>query len=402
MRLAAPGINLNTGLPMTDTYTSIEVPMMAQQQQQSSENDGSPNILGNLFGLLGLGAGIAGGGLATASGIDRLQQIGQQAVIGTQVTDPVTGELVNIPGSNQLAQQAIEMSQFQPFTVTTATGGQFGVGSVDPETGQINNNNITMGLSDSEQFIQNMLMGQAEQGLFQGPYGELQRQQAATQAFNLGGDFMGSLADPMATREADVYERIRATQRPEEERQRLALEERLAQQGRLGVRTSMFGGTPEQLALSKAQEEAQNRASLAAIQQAQAEQAQQARLGTQYTGLGSQLAMQDLAAQQAQQQLALGALTGSYIPQNQLLAAQQASQLFPQLTQRGQLFGAGQFGETSMAGLEAMLVAEQAAANLLGGIGSNILGGLFSPMKTADGNIGSLFGSVLSGIFGDD
>jgi hypothetical protein len=111
--------------------------------------------------------------------------------------------------------------------------------------------------------------------------------------------------------------------------------------------------------------------------------------------------MQDLAAQQAQQQLALGALTGAYMPQQQLLAAQQASQLFPQLTQRGQLFGAGQFGETSMAGLEAMLVAEQAAANLLGGIGSNVLSGLFSPVRT-DSGVGSLFGSVLGSIFGDD
>jgi hypothetical protein len=234
----------------------------------------------------------------------------------------------------------------------------------------------------------------------------------------------------------------------------------------------MFGGTPEQLALSQAQEEAQNRASLAAIQQAQAErqqalgtaqtlggmfgqqaglssqlqsaaqqraaqlsqlglsaqqiesqlqteglgraatsaqqaaqlaqlagglQAQQAGLGAQYAGLGSQLAMQDLDAQQAQQQLALGALTGSYIPQTQLLAAQQAAQLYPQLQQRGQLFGAGQFGETSMAGLEARLVAEQARANLLGGIGSNILGGLFSPIKTGEGTVDSLFGKLFGG-----
>ena len=74
MRLAAPGINLNTGLPMTDTYSSIEVPMMAQQQQQSSENDGSSNALNNLFGLLGIGAGIAGGGAAVASGMDRLNR----------------------------------------------------------------------------------------------------------------------------------------------------------------------------------------------------------------------------------------------------------------------------------------------------------------------------------------
>ena len=426
------------------------------------------------------------------------------------------------------------MSQFQPFTVTTATGGQF---AATPS-------GVTMDLSLPEDIVRNTLMMQADEA----PYGQMQRQQAAQRAYNLGGQFMGAAgmqpadinllrgqfagqvggmlgqqpspaigqfgqqalgmgaaglgtqapADvealrrqyaglagqaagdvlaPMAGREADVFERIRATQRPEEERQRLALEERMAQQGRLGVRTAMFGGTPEQFALAQAQEEAQNRASLAAIQQAQAErqqalgtaqalggmfgqqaglssqlqsaaqqraaqlsqlglsaqqiesqlqseglgraatsaqqaaqlaqvagglQAQQAGLGAQYAGLGSQLAMQDIAAQQAQQQLALGALTGSYIPQTQLLAAQQAAQLYPQLQQRGQLFGAGQFGETSMAGLEARLVAEQAAANLLGGIGSGLLGGLFSPIATSGGGVGSLFGSVLSGILGED
>ncbi len=127
----------------------------------------------------------------------------------------------------------------------------------------------------------------------------------------LAGQAASDVLTPTAAREASVFERIRATQRPEEERQRLQLEERLAQQGRLGVRTSMFGGTPEQLALSKAQEEAQDRASLVAMQQAQAER-QQA-LGTaqtlggmfgQQAGLSSQL--QSAAQQRAAQLSQLG------------------------------------------------------------------------------------------------
>jgi len=144
---------------------------------------------------------------------------------------------------------------------------------------------------------------------------------------------------PTAAREASVFERIRATQRPEEERQRLALEERLAQQGRLGVRTAMFGGTPEQLAMSKAQEEAQDRASLMAMQQAQAER-QQA-LGTaqtlggmfgQQAGLSSQL---QSAAQQRAAQLSQLGLSAQQI-ESQLqseglgraaTSAQQAAQL---------------------------------------------------------------------------
>jgi H+/Cl- antiporter ClcA len=46
------------------------------------------------------------------------------------------------------------------------------------------------------------------------------------------------------------------------------------------------------------------------------------------------------------------------------------------------------------------LVAEQAAANLLGGIGSGLLGGLFSPIATQGGGVGSLFGGVLEGLGG--
>ena len=114
-----------------------------------------------------------------------------------------------------------------------------------------------------------------------------------------------------------------------------------------------------------------------AMQQAQAEQLQQADIASTFTGLGSTLGARDLAAQQAQQQLALGNLVGAYAPQNQLLQAQQASQLFPQLQQRGQLAGAGMFGEASMGGLEAYLGAGLGQANLLGALGTGLLSGLF-------------------------
>ena len=46
------------------------------------------------------------------------------------------------------------------------------------------------------------------------------------------GDFFGRVLTPTQQREAQIFERMRAVQRPEEERQRLALEERLAAQGR--------------------------------------------------------------------------------------------------------------------------------------------------------------------------
>jgi hypothetical protein len=375
--------------------------------------------LDKLLGAIGIGAGAAG----VKAGYDRLQDIGTQAQTA----------------ATTLAAEIPAMAAFKPFTVTTGMGGQLGVdelgsaalslggaegalaGTLLGEAGQ----RFGVGPVGAEQLAgagQQLLgAGQAQVGAM--PFGLSQQEAAAQQAFGLGGQFMGQAGMPMDAREQAVYDRIRATQLGEEERQRLALEERLFSQGRGGVRTAMFGGTPEQLALAKAQESAQNQASLMALQQAQAEQAQQAALGAQYAGLGSGLAgqrqaletaqqMQALQAltggmglltggmglQQAQQQLGLGALGGAYVPQAQLINAIQATSLFPQLQQQAQLFGTGQYGETMMTGIESQLIAEQAAANLLGGLGSGILGGMFSPVKTGEGLVGSLF----STLFGDN
>ena len=131
-----------------------------------------------------------------------------------------------------------------------------------------------------------------------------------------------------------MYDRIRAVQQPEEERQRMALEERLFNQGRSGVSTNMYGGTPEQLAMAKAEGEARNQAYLAAMSQAQAEQAQQATLGSQFMGLGSSLSAQEQALRGAQQQRALQASGAG----QQMLAGAQG-------LQQGQLgLGAGASG----------------------------------------------------------
>ena len=62
-----------------------------------------------------------------------------------------------------------------------------------------------------------------------------------------------------------------------------------------------------------------------------------------------------------------------------------------------------------MSGLEARLLAEQARANLLGGVGSNILAGMFTPQvnqRTGDVtspgglDIGSIIDDVGSGLGG--
>lgn len=210
---------------------------------------------------------------------------------------------------------------FQPFTVTSSVGGV---------TGGPEGTDIT--LSPEQLAMQQQLFGAA-------------------------GDLYSQAAGPTAQREFDVYQRIRAAQSPEEERQRLMLEERLANQGRLGVRTNMFGGTPEALAMEKAQAEARNQAMLAAMQQAQAEQAQQAALGGQF-------------------------LQQSYAPQAALLSAFAPSLDVASMADVARR----QQGEYDL---------ETALANLSGAVGQQAaLGELYGSMF---GGAGSLLGSLTGG-----
>ena len=274
-----------------------------------------PNVL--LAGLGGIG------GLLTAFGVNDLRDIGEAA-------NTAAGDV---------ASDVLGMSTFKPYTMTTATGGTFGATADEDGMG------TTMTLSPQEQALQSQMFGGAS-------------------------DFFSRAMQDTGARTQDLYGQMRAIQSPEEEAQRLALEERLAAQGRLGVQTAQFGGTPEALSLNMAQERAKNEAMFGAMQQARQEQAQQAALGQQFLGQ-------------------------SYVPQAQMLNAIQGTSLFPQLQQQAQLFGAGQFGETSMSGIEAQLLAEQARANLIGGLGASMLSGLFTPVATKDGGIGNILTDIL-------
>ncbi len=109
-----------------------------------------------------------------------------------------------------------------------------------------------------------------------------QQQAMANKLFGGAGDFYDLAMQDTSGRETDIYNRMRAAQSPEEQRQRLGLEERLLQQGRSGVRTNQYGGSPEQLAFAQYQAERQDSAMLTAMQQAQAEQLQQSGLASQF------------------------------------------------------------------------------------------------------------------------
>jgi len=268
--------------------------------------------------LIGGGATAAGAALAY-KGYEDIGDIGREAFERFS-----TG----YEGQPALAERISGMLEFQPYTVTTATGGRFGM-TQDPTTGEMQ---YGIQMSPEEQ--------------------EFQRRR-----FEQSGMFFDQAAMPVAEREQQVFDRMMTAMSPSQERERLALEQRLAAQGRLGTQTAAFGGTPDALALAKAQEEARNQAILQAMEFAGTEQQRQAQLGT-------------------------GMLGASYVPQAQLLSAITPGMTAAEQRRAAMSEQAKSYGETYAAGLNALLSAGLGQANIAGGFGSSLaegaLGGLFS------------------------
>ena len=197
-----------------------------------------------------------------------------------------------------------------------------------------------------------------------------------------------------AGREQDIYNRIRATQMPEEQRQQLALDEQLAAQGRTGLRTAQFGGSPEQFAMEKARAEAMNQASLASIGQAQSQRQADLAAATGMFGLGSQASFLPSGLQQAQ----LGNIGASmglqYMPEQQLLASMTPAISLADIASTGQRTGAGLFNEAAAAGLEANLGAQQTRAEGLAGLYNSLLNAQGQTAASATGSVPGLFSSA--------
>lgn len=215
---------------------------------------------------------------------------------------------------------------FKPFTVTDTFGGTIGT----DELGGVQYN-----MSEQQKALQNMLSG------------------GATSFFEQ------AQMDP-ALREQAVFDRMMSTMAPSQERERMDLESRLAAQGRLGVQTNQFGGTPEALTLAKAQEEARNSAMLGAMSQAQKEQAQQAALGQQFM-------QQSYAPQQAMLSAFSPALNVASMVD---VARRQGGQnsLQAQMAMLDAMVGQG----AGLSGLYSNMFG--GAMNLAGGIGSGLMG----------------------------
>jgi len=293
-------------------------------------------------------------------------------------------------GAREIGEEAQAATQFRPFTVTTGFGGV----QATPEGG------FTTALSPQQQARQEALSG-ITGGLLGGFTGAGVPDVSGIQQQALGG-VTGALTAaqaPMADREAGLFERIRAVQRPEEERQRLALQEQLQAQGRTGLRTAQFGGSPEQFALAQAQEEAKNRAALAAIQQAGAEREQELATAQGLFGLGTAAAGLPATLQAAQLQNIGAGLGLEATPEQQLLSTLAPAINIASLADVGRRGGAGLAAEAGISGLEALAQTELGRASALRDLYTGVLGaGGSSPA----GDATSLFEKFFGALRGDE
>jgi len=254
------------------------------------------------------------------------------SALGKDATTAIYGPNYQVPEGGLLGEIGRQV-EFKPFTVTTPTGSR----------ATLNAGGMATMLSPTEQALQARMLGFGSEafGMLGDPEARRQEQE----------NVIGMLTqDPMqrATREQDIFGRMQATLAPEQERARLGLEERLANQGRLGVRTAMFGGTPEQLALEKAIAEQQAGLGVSAMEQARAEQALQSQQTL--AGLGETRARLGLLGE-----LGLSSIPAAYAGQNQLLANLQPRLESERIQSALRATGLGLGAQLAESGLEAQL-----------------------------------------------
>ena len=243
---------------------------------------------------------LAGGGASiylAEQGIDQARALPDQ--LGAAATD--------------IAGRVGEAAQFQPYAVTTGAG-----------TTQFDPTGMTQSLNPQDQLTVDAL-----------------RQQATQQAGMIG-----------SVTPQQLMSQMQALRQPEQERAQLGMENRLAAQGRLGVQTAAYGGTPEQLAMQKAIQEQQSADALGAISQAR------------------QLQGMDI-------QNLTGMLSAAGMPQQQLTAAMQPSLTGMTMAQQPaqlQAQALANLGQQQIAGMPDAVTAEaslrqselEALVNMLG------------------------------------
>ena len=256
------------------------------------------NMQNTLFSQAGQAAGSIGGGIDPS-----VAGVGAQAGQLAGQTLGSAGQDSALNAQRSQLQSLFSQTLGQPTNMANAATTQ---AARDAAMGNFSGADVggLGGMSNQFGSLTGQSMGALQGGSMTGNAAQLamMRNLAPTSQGGLAGqseqfgqattDALGRLNQDQSAREQSLFNDIRATQAPDEERSRLQLEQRLQAQGRGGVRTSMFGGTPEQLAMEKAQAEARNSAALGARSQAATERQQ---------ALGEVQTMAGLTGSQAQQ-----------------------------------------------------------------------------------------------------
>ena len=193
-----------------------------------------------------------------------------------------------------------------------------------------------------------------------------QMQQNALGMMGSSMNAMNNAMQPTAQREQDIYNRMMAMQNPQLNRMQAAQQAREYAMGRGGVRGSQFGGTAEDAAMARARVDGSNAASVAAMNQALAEQQNQ----TNMAGTFGQLGQNQYGA--------------SFMPMQQQMALMQLAGSDADRAQTGQLTGQGYLGQMGIGGMQTEVNALKTASELRGNIIKSILdniggeNGLFS------------------------
>jgi len=280
-----------------------------------------------------------------------------------------------------LGQQAAGTTQFTPFTVRTpsATTSVGAGGALD------------VNLGSTQAGIQQGLLGQAQAGA--GMTMDPSAYQGLSATALQGAQ--SALGQPTASAD-DIYSQLQASQAGEQERQRIALENRLAAQGRLGVGTAMYGGTPEELAMQKAFAEQSSANWLQAQQLAPQLANMQTQNAASMFGLGSQAALSPYQQQAANLQNVTGALSASFMPEQQALSALSPSAQFGNIQQSGNIAQSEALYKSGIAGLQAQAEGQKAVSELESArvdALAKALGGLFTANAQGESVVGNVAGS---------
>lgn len=283
-------------------------------------------------------------------------------------------------------------TQFKPFNVfsnagniaANATGGT--TYNLSPEQ-QALEKSLRSGGSQ----LVDAVLGRGDFGTYNSETGQMEQDMRSEQAA-LIDLFAGPLRqENLMEGEQSAYDRLQALRRPSQDRARLQLDQEEFAEGRQGLQTAQYGGTPQRFALEKAIEEQNAADALNAM--GIARQDAGALSNARLTALQQQLAEKGLGADIATQFLG-----SSYAPENALLNAAQpsltlsniASTAGRQLGQYGTSLGQGQMAydlgaqsaatnlrQGTMKGLFDLLISQNNAdaTKQAGSINNNAIGG---------------------------